>query len=179
MMRLVDIGYAIPVVFLFIFMAQIFKPSLTLLIVLLIAVSWLVPARLVRGETLSLRTREFVQAVQVMGGRSGRIIIRHIIPNSIGTINQLEPLIAWAHEQVDVSVSSLLVLAEPIVSAAAARACSAKSRAARSPVSARSATSSSTRRVGRASSRASFPRTSSSSHCRTCSRRSWSISSSS
>jgi peptide/nickel transport system permease protein len=86
MMRLVDIGYAIPIVFLFIFMAQIFKPSLTLLIVLLIAVSWLVPARLVRGETLSLRTREFVQAVQVMGGRSGRIILRHIIPNSIGTI---------------------------------------------------------------------------------------------
>jgi peptide/nickel transport system permease protein len=86
MMRLVDIGYAIPIVFLFIFMAQVFKPSLTLLIVLLVAVSWLVPARLVRGETLSLRTREFVQAVQVMGGRSGRIILRHIIPNSIGTI---------------------------------------------------------------------------------------------
>lgn len=86
LMRLVDVGYAIPVVFLFIFMAQIFKPSLTLLIALLVLVSWLIPARLVRGETLSLRTREYVQAVQVMGGGSWRIIVRHIIPNTIGTI---------------------------------------------------------------------------------------------
>ncbi len=86
MMRVVDVGYAIPVVFLFIFMAQVFKPSLTLLIALLVAVSWLIPARLVRGETLSLRTREYVQAVKVMGGRSPRIILRHLIPNTIGTI---------------------------------------------------------------------------------------------
>jgi peptide/nickel transport system permease protein len=86
LMRIVDIGLAIPVVFLFIFMAQVFKPSLSLLILLLALVSWLVPARLVRGETLTLRTREYVQAVQVMGGRSWRIIIRHIIPNTIGTI---------------------------------------------------------------------------------------------
>lgn len=86
MMRFVDIAYAIPIVFLFIFMAQVFKPTLGLLILLLVAVSWLIPARLVRGETLSLRTREFVEAVKVMGGRSPRIIVRHIIPNTIGTI---------------------------------------------------------------------------------------------
>jgi peptide/nickel transport system permease protein len=86
LMRFVDIAYAIPIVFLFIFMAQVFKPSLILLIALLVGTTWLVPARLVRGETLSLRTREFVQAVQVMGGRSWRIILRHIVPNTIGTI---------------------------------------------------------------------------------------------
>ena len=86
MMRFVDVGLAIPIVFLFIFMAQVFKPTLTLLIVLLAAVSWQIPARLVRGETLSLRTREYVQAVRVMGGRSGWTIVRHIIPNTIGTI---------------------------------------------------------------------------------------------
>ena len=86
MMRFVDIGLAVPVVFLFIFMAQVFKPTLTLLIVLLAAVSWQIPARLVRGETLSLRTREYVQAVKVMGGRSGWTIVRHVIPNTIGTI---------------------------------------------------------------------------------------------
>ena len=86
LMRVVDVGLAIPIVFLFIFMAQIYKPSLTLLIILLCIVSWLIPARLVRGETLSLRTREFVEAVQVMGGRSWRIIGRHIIPNTIGVI---------------------------------------------------------------------------------------------
>lgn len=86
MMRLIDVGLAIPLVFLFIFMAQIYKPTLTLLMVLLVIVSWLIPARLVRGETLSLRTREYVQAVKVMGGRPLRIIFRHIIPNTIGTI---------------------------------------------------------------------------------------------
>ena|SRR5579859_533613 len=86
LMRFVDIGLAVPVVFLFIFMAQVYKPSLTLLIVLLAIVSWLIPARLVRGEALTLRTREYVQAVHVMGGRSWRIIIRHIVPNTIGTI---------------------------------------------------------------------------------------------
>ncbi len=86
LMRLVDVGLAIPIVFLFIFVAQIFRPTLTLLVALLAAVSWQIPARLVRGETLSLRTREYVQAVRTMGGRSGRIILRHLIPNTIGTI---------------------------------------------------------------------------------------------
>jgi peptide/nickel transport system permease protein len=86
LMRIVDIGLAIPLVFLFIFMAQIYKPSLSLLIVLLVIVSWLVPARLVRGEALALRTREYVQAVKVMGGTPWRIILRHLIPNTIGTI---------------------------------------------------------------------------------------------
>jgi len=86
MMRIVDIGLAIPLVFLFIFMAQIYKPSLDLLIVLLVIVSWLIPARLVRGEALTLRTREYVQAVKVMGGTPWRIILRHLIPNTIGTI---------------------------------------------------------------------------------------------
>ena len=49
-------------------------------------VSWLIPARLIRGEALSLRQREYVQAVRVMGGSRTRIVGRHIIPNSIGTI---------------------------------------------------------------------------------------------
>ena len=49
-------------------------------------VSWLIPARLVRGETLTLRVREYVQAVKVMGGSRSRIVLRHIIPNTVGTI---------------------------------------------------------------------------------------------
>lgn len=86
MMRVVDIGYAIPVVFLFIYMARVFRPTLGLLIVLLALVSWLVPARLVRGDAVSLRTREYVQAVKGIGAGSFWTIGRHIIPNSIGTI---------------------------------------------------------------------------------------------
>jgi peptide/nickel transport system permease protein len=86
MMRVVDILLAIPVVFLFIFVSDIVTPSTWLLIAVLSGLSWLAPARLVRGETLSLRTREYVQAVKVMGGKSRRIVFRHIIPNAIGTI---------------------------------------------------------------------------------------------
>jgi len=86
LMRIVDIVLAIPVVYLFIDLASEFKPTLPLLIVVLAFLSWLVPARLVRGETLSLRVREYVQAVRVMGGRSGRIIVRHLVPNTMGTI---------------------------------------------------------------------------------------------
>ena len=86
LMRIVDIIFAVPVVYLFIDLASEFKPTLLLLIVVLALLSWLVPARLVRGETLSLRVREYVQAVRVMGGRSGRIIFRHLVPNTMGTI---------------------------------------------------------------------------------------------
>ena len=86
MMRLVDIVLAVPAIFLFLFLASVFQTNLVMLIVVISALSWLGPARLVRGETLSLRTREYVQAVRVMGGGSRRIVLRHIIPNAVGTI---------------------------------------------------------------------------------------------
>jgi peptide/nickel transport system permease protein len=86
LMRIVDIMLAIPVVYLFIDLAADFKPTLLLLILVLSLLSWLGPARLVRGETLSLRVREYVQAVRIMGGRSSRIIVRHLVPNTMGTI---------------------------------------------------------------------------------------------
>jgi peptide/nickel transport system permease protein len=86
MMRIVDILLSIPVLFLTIVLAVIFKPSLGLLILVIGFVSWLLTARLVRGETLSLRVREYVQAVRLMGGNRTRIILRHIVPNTVGTI---------------------------------------------------------------------------------------------
>jgi len=86
MMRLVDALLAIPVLFLLLFLASIVAPSIPLLIVVIAFVSWLVPARLVRAETLTLREREYVQAVRMMGGHSGRMLLRHIIPNTVGTI---------------------------------------------------------------------------------------------
>ena len=86
MMRIVDVFLAIPVVFLFIFLASVMRPTLWLLILVLGFLSWLAPARLVRGETLSLRTREYVEASRVMGGGSWRAVLRHIVPNTIGTI---------------------------------------------------------------------------------------------
>ena len=86
MMRVVDTLLAIPALFALLVLAAIFTPSIPMLIVVVALVAWLVPARLVRGETLSLRTREYVEAVRVMGGGSTRIVLRHIIPNTIGTI---------------------------------------------------------------------------------------------
>ena len=87
LMRIVDIGFSIPIVFLVIYIAAVERQTTeTLLIIILSVISWLVPARLIRGEALSLRTREYVQAMRTMGGGSVRAIVRHIIPNSIGTI---------------------------------------------------------------------------------------------
>jgi len=87
MMRVVDIAIAVPAIFVLIYLASVFRPTVPLLIAVLSLLAWLGPARLIRGETLSLRTREFVDAVRVAGGRNSRIIGRHIIPNTIGTIS--------------------------------------------------------------------------------------------
>jgi peptide/nickel transport system permease protein len=86
MMRIVDVLLSIPILFLLIVLAVIFHPSVPLLIFVIAFVSWLIPARLIRGETLTLRVREYVQAVRVMGGSRRRIVLRHIVPNAIGTI---------------------------------------------------------------------------------------------
>jgi len=86
MMRIVDVVLAIPSIFLFIYLATVFRPTVPLLIIVVSALSWVGPARLIRGETLSLRVREYIQAVRVMGGHSTRMVLRHIVPNSVGTI---------------------------------------------------------------------------------------------
>jgi peptide/nickel transport system permease protein len=86
LMRLVDAGLSIPYIMVIIILSVVFHPT-TLIMIFIIAVGyWLAVARLVRGETLTLRTREYVQAVRVIGGRNSRAIVRHIVPNAIGTI---------------------------------------------------------------------------------------------
>jgi peptide/nickel transport system permease protein len=86
MMRVVDILLAIPTLVLLLVIAAIFRPDLLMLIVIISSLSWLVPARLVRGEALSLRGREYIQAVRLAGGTRRRVIVRHIVPNAIGVI---------------------------------------------------------------------------------------------
>jgi peptide/nickel transport system permease protein len=86
LMRFVDVMLAIPSLFLLIFLAVVFPRTVPILIFVVAITAWLVPARLVRAEALTLRTREYVQAVTMMGGGGFRIVLRHIIPNSIGTI---------------------------------------------------------------------------------------------
>lgn len=86
MMRIVDGLLAIPTLFLLVYLFTVFQASILLMILVIGLVAWLVPARLVRAETLRLRTLEYVDAVRVMGGNPRRMIFRHIIPNTIGTI---------------------------------------------------------------------------------------------
>jgi peptide/nickel transport system permease protein len=86
LMRLVDAGLSIPYILLVIILSVVFHPDTVIMIFIIAAFYWLGVARLVRGETLSLRTREYVQAVKVIGGTRRRSVIRHIVPNAIGTI---------------------------------------------------------------------------------------------
>jgi peptide/nickel transport system permease protein len=86
MMRFVDVMLAIPGLFLLLFLAVAFPRTIPVLILVVSITAWLVPARLVRAETLTLRTRDYVHAVTMMGGGGFRIVLRHIIPNSISTI---------------------------------------------------------------------------------------------
>ncbi|HEX6636326.1 MAG TPA: ABC transporter permease subunit [Steroidobacteraceae bacterium] len=91
MMRFVDIVYALPYVFIVIILASLFdRGSLAALILAIGAVGWLTMARIVRGQTLSLRHREFIDAAIVGGVRTPRILWRHILPNVAG------PVIAYA-----------------------------------------------------------------------------------
>jgi peptide/nickel transport system permease protein len=86
LMRVVDTMLAIPGLLLLLLLAVIFSSSIPVLIIILALFAWLGPARLVRGETLTLRTREYVQAAKLMGASSIRIVLRHIVPNALGTI---------------------------------------------------------------------------------------------
>jgi peptide/nickel transport system permease protein len=86
MMRTVDALLAIPTLFLLLFLASIFTPNELLLILVIASVAWLVPSRLVRAETLSLKTRPYVEAAQGQGAGPLRIIFTHIIPNTFGTV---------------------------------------------------------------------------------------------
>ncbi len=86
MMRVVDVLYGVPFLFFSILLLTLFGQSLILSFVAVAAISWLDMARVVRGQTLSLRHKEFVEAAYVCGVSNWQIIIRHIIPNLIGVV---------------------------------------------------------------------------------------------
>jgi peptide/nickel transport system permease protein len=86
LMRVVDTFLAVPGLLLLLLLAVIFSTSTLALVLILALFAWLGPARLIRGESLTLRTREYVQAARLMGARGPRIVLRHIIPNALGTI---------------------------------------------------------------------------------------------
>ena len=86
MMRFVDTLYALPFIFLVILLMVAFERNFLLIFVAIGAINWLDMARIVRGQTLSLREREFVEAAKLTGVSTARIIFRHIAPNLLGIV---------------------------------------------------------------------------------------------
>jgi peptide/nickel transport system permease protein len=86
LMRLVDIMLSIPGLFLLILISVVFRPGVTGLAFVIASLSWMGTSRLVRGEFLALKARDFVDAAKVVGARNSRIIFRHILPNASSPI---------------------------------------------------------------------------------------------
>jgi oligopeptide transport system permease protein len=85
-MRTVDILYALPFTIFVILLMVFFGQNLILLFVAIGAIEWLTMARIVRGQVMSLKHQEFVEAARALGLRHGRILFRHIVPNMLGPI---------------------------------------------------------------------------------------------
>jgi len=86
LMRIVDIMYGLPYMLLVIICMAVFGRNIVNLFVALALVSWLTIARMVRGQIMSLKNSEFVEAARSMGASTWRIILRHMIPNSLSVI---------------------------------------------------------------------------------------------
>ncbi|KFA95003.1 oligopeptide ABC transporter permease OppC [Vibrio sp. ER1A] len=86
MMRVLEILYAVPFMFLVIVLVTFFGRNIVLIFVAIGAIAWLDMARIVRGQTLSLRSKEFIEAAHVSGVSNWRIITRHIVPNVLGIV---------------------------------------------------------------------------------------------
>jgi oligopeptide transport system permease protein len=86
MMRIVDILYSLPFIFMVIVLMVVFNQNFVLLFVAIGAVSWLTMARIVRGQTLSAKQKEFVEAARAAGVGPFGIIRRHIVPNVVGPV---------------------------------------------------------------------------------------------
>lgn len=110
MMRIVDVLYAIPFIFFVIVLMTVVKTddpfsNLLLIFMAIGAVEWLTMARIVRGQTIALRKREFVEAARAAGATPAQIVLRHIVPNVLG------PVVVFATLNVPV-----IILAESFLS---------------------------------------------------------------
>jgi peptide/nickel transport system permease protein len=86
LMRFVDIVLAIPALFLLLLIAVVFRPGVSGLALVIASLNWTGVSRLVRGEFLSLKEREYIDAARVVGAGNARIIFRHVLPNAISPI---------------------------------------------------------------------------------------------
>jgi len=86
MMRIVDVLYSLPFIFFVILLMVTFGSNIVLIFVAIGAVEWLTMSRIVRGQTLTLKNKEFVEAARAAGLSRGAIIARHIVPNLLGPV---------------------------------------------------------------------------------------------
>ncbi|MFL4973792.1 MAG: ABC transporter permease subunit [Microvirga sp.] len=86
MMRFVDILYSLPFIFFVIMLVVFFGRNFVLMFIAVGAVEWLDMARIVRGQTLSIKRQEYVQAAEALGVTTGGILRRHVIPNTLGPV---------------------------------------------------------------------------------------------
>jgi oligopeptide transport system permease protein len=86
MMRFVDVLYSLPYLFLVIILMVVFNRNFFLLFVAIGAVEWLTMSRIVRGQTLSIKQKEFIEAARAAGVGTGTTIRRHIVPNVLGPV---------------------------------------------------------------------------------------------
>jgi ABC-type dipeptide/oligopeptide/nickel transport system permease subunit len=86
LMRILDVFLSIPLLFMVLVLATKYHATVVDESLIIGAYTWLVPARLVRGEVLTLRVRDFVSAARVMGSNQTRLVYRHLIPNSLSVV---------------------------------------------------------------------------------------------
>ena len=86
MMRVVDMMYAVPYLLIAILMVTILGRAFYLVVIIITVFSWMDMARVVRGQTLSLRSKEFIEAARALGVPTRRIIFQHIVPNLLGIV---------------------------------------------------------------------------------------------
>ena len=86
MMRIVDVLYALPFIFFVILLLTVFERNIVLIFAAIGAIEWLTMARIVRGQTLAIKGKEFIEAARAAGVSRRAIILRHILPNVIGPV---------------------------------------------------------------------------------------------
>ncbi len=91
-MRLVDIQMSMPFILLALILLSVLGPGFVNIVIVLVVTNWIYYARLVRGEVIALKNREFVEAAHAIGLSNGRIVFRHIAPNVINSVIVLATL---------------------------------------------------------------------------------------
>ncbi len=117
MMRIVDVLYALPLLFLIIVLVTVFGNNIILIFAAIGAVEWLTMARIVRGQTIALRNREFLESARAIDLPNQRILARYIIPNAVGPVIVYATLLVPINIIIESALSFLgLGVQEPLTS---------------------------------------------------------------